>query len=260
MSNFAVSIKLMLLVSILYFPLLQAQTLKNGSLFCSSENEKVIELYNFGIKSLEHGKIDFAKRAFQKATDLDSTFCDAYTNLAYIYRQQGELITALYLLDISLKIHPDNPAALQNYAYYWLLANKPLRSKENYNKLIKLQPSNPEGYYGLGMALMELKEYNMALSNTKTAIELYNKADKKLGDEVYYLLGMNHFHLEHYDSALFNLEKVYDGYSDEMDINYALAICYLKLNENSKAKEFMIEAESLGAEIPVQIKDEVNKK
>ena len=257
-------IKTRLFISTVFYTLfifvthIQSQNIKEAPFYCSSKNKEAIELFNFGLKSLSFGKMNYAKSAFQKAINLDSTFCDAHVKLAMIYRQQGEIITALYLLDTSLKINPNNPVALQNYAYYWLLAGKQLEAKGNYTKLINLDPTNPEGYYGLGMVLIELTEYHQALLNTQKAIELYKKNSHKIGSEVFYLLGMNYFHLDDYENSMVNLEKVYKSYKKDKDMNYSLAMCYLKLNKLKKAKKYMKRAKKFGAEIPEKIQIELD--
>ena len=208
---------------------LYSQDINKDKLNCTPKNKKVLELFNFGIKALNFGKIDYAKKAFQKAINLDTTFCDAYDNLAYIYRKEGDLKTALYLLHMSIESYPNNPQTLQNFAYYWLLLGKPVKAKKNYIKLIELDPQNPEGYYGLGLVLMELHNYQESLLKILKAIQLYKYNSQKIDKDVYYLLGLNYFHLGDYKNAVVNFEEAYQKYKNEQEMNYNLGICYLDL-------------------------------
>jgi len=238
-----------------------AETMQKTKITCGSDNREARKCFRSGNEGLSIGKYNSAVKFYIKAIELDSNFCDAYDNLGYIYRRYGKIEEALRIYIKSLEINSVNIVALQNSALCWALLGVPEKAVENYTKVVELSPADPEGYYGLGMVLPELGEYNLALENTLNAIRLYNLHYSLIGKEVYFLLGINYFHVENYQMANKYLRKVYIKFRKDPQMNYFYGITFLHITKPNyrKANKYIGKAEKLGVDIPSEIKTKLIK-
>lgn len=78
----------------------------------------------------------------------------------------------------------------------------PQKSIEYYLMMISMEPDNPDIYYNLGNALLDLKEFEQADMNYKIALKLYAKKYDKWGvSQVYYKFGEMYHQQKDYPQA-----------------------------------------------------------
>jgi len=97
---------------------------------------------------------------YKTVIGLDSTFSKAYNNMGAAYYFSGQPDSAVFYLEKALKINPDYPEALNNYAYI-------LMDRENFEKAIPVF-----------LKAISLKpRYIAALNNLGEAYYLYKETD-----------------------------------------------------------------------------------
>ena len=71
-------------------------------------------------------------------------------NLGRLLRQQNKLDDAIYWYKRSIGVLPGNRAAHTNLAVAYRYQGKNDAAISEYQVLLKMNPRDPEGYYGLG--------------------------------------------------------------------------------------------------------------
>jgi tetratricopeptide (TPR) repeat protein len=90
-----------------------------------------------------------------------------------------------------------------------------------YDLMIKMDPQNPEGYFGKSNLYVALNNGDEVVSNAQKAIDLYHKSN--------------------------------DPY--EMDAIFILGIGYYLKGDKSEAKKYLLQAQTMGKDIPVELQD-----
>lgn len=136
---------LIILVSILIFLTTNFNICAN----CEEYSFSAVEYYNQGIAQYQAKSYKSAISSFQKATQIEPNFIDAYYNMAEIYKYLGENANAIATYAKLIKIQPDDYDAVLEIAkvYYtqnsYSVALKYLSdippSYEKYQEVISLQ-------------------------------------------------------------------------------------------------------------------------
>lgn len=69
----------------------------------------------FGIAMAQHGLWHEAAFRFERARDLDSSYAEAFNNLAIVYEQLGRLAEARRMYERALVLDPADPSIKDNY-------------------------------------------------------------------------------------------------------------------------------------------------
>jgi len=190
-----------------------AQTIRSKTidLYRPTEVEDARNNYNLGNSYLNEEQYSLAIIYFQKAIEQDSLYVDAYDNLGVCYRRSGDLNTAIECYEKSLDIFPEGIIAHQNLAiiYYMLDVNE--KAINEYRAIIKLQPNNPEGYYGLCNIYMNQGRLSLALSNGLKAEELYSNSSSSYVYDAQYLIGKLYYFLGKSSKAKKYIQKALAG-------------------------------------------------
>lgn len=135
--------------------------------------------YHYEQENVFSGKADI-----EKAILLDSTQAKYFTLYADLNFVMGKIPEAKTNLVNALRLDPQNTDALLKYAEFQLyLQDYPLVF-ENVNKALKINQYLAKGYFLKGMAYIEMKDTNMAVSSFQTCVEQdpeYYHAHMQLG-------------------------------------------------------------------------------
>lgn len=175
----------------------------------------------------------------------------------------------------------NNKTGQSNSAYdYYYLAQSSFKNQqyENsvnyYNKMLEILPDNRFGHYGKCLALIELKQYHLAISSCSQSLKinsLYSHAYVNRGMAYYHIgeieLALNDFnlaleiypeafiydnrgqvylHKKNYNSAIENFEKAIHLEADFKLSHWNLAMAYALQNQCRKAEDFINQACQLG--------------
>ena len=128
--------------------------------------EKIINKLN---PELNKGKFDFVLKECLKLKETypESSFLDNYIGL--IYKSLGKFNEAEKFFHNSLKINPNNYAAINNLANTYKANNKIEKAIENYHKALNLKPDYIQ-------CLINYGQLKLTLNNHEGAIELFLKS------------------------------------------------------------------------------------
>jgi tetratricopeptide (TPR) repeat protein len=230
--------------------------LEEGKIYCSSENPKAIKFYRAGYTAAQKEDFTKAKLNYQKAIDTDPLYCDAMDNLGLIYRSEGKITEAIQLYSKSLQISPSNEIALINLAVAYKFNKQPDKAIELYERLIDINPSNPEGCYGMGNTLASQLKFEEAVPYLLKADQIYIDSNSKYLHHSGYLLGKSYFKQGKCSESIYFIERSYDQFRSDPEVNYYLGICHLTepFYSITKARSYLEQAEKSGAIIPESIK------
>ena len=151
----------------------------------------------------------------------DSNFIDAYDNLALSYRWSNKLDSAEYFYLLSSKNYPKGEASVMNLGLVEHIRKNYSKAIFYYNKLIEINPKNPEAYYGLSKIYSDKGDDRLAYKNGILAEKFYSE-----------------------------LNSPYIG-----DCYYQLCIVCINLNDKINAKKYLRLAKSKGVEIDKQVEN-----
>jgi len=223
-----------------------------AALLCADAKPDAISAYREGVALAGSGDQTAAEERFRAAIAADETFCDAYDNLSGLLRAQDRLDEAVALLESSLAVKPDNPAALANLGRLYTMLGNPDKAIDPYLKLSELQPERADGPYGVGAAYYIMGEYQLAAISLVRAEQIMAAQNSSHLAEVRYLLGMSLLGSNQPDSALPYLAQAYRQMPDDPGLNYGLGMCYLYGNKKDVklAGDFIRRAQELGMQVP----------
>jgi tetratricopeptide (TPR) repeat protein len=161
----------------------------------------------------------------------------------------------------SIEVFPENTVAHQNLAVAYSIQGKVESAIAEFQLVSKIDPSNPEGYYGLGSIYLDLDRPQEAISQLEKAEELYEKDLSPFLTDAQYALGVAHMMLEDYAKGRDYFESVYSDMEDNPAVNYNLGLCYLtpQLDNLDLAKKYFSKAQELGAELPAEVLQKLGK-
>ena len=207
------------------------------------------EVHNFmGISYHKLQRLDDAKRQFTMATQLDSTYYEAYNNLGYILFLQEEYTAAKNAFEHALEINPNYTQAQLNYDKTKKIMNGELlrevfeltqkaEKMENldekisfYKKILEIDSTYSEGHNNIGVAYYYADNLDSAYYHLNKAIALnkkYPEAINNLG-YIYMLAG------RYEDAVKLFLKAV------SLKPQYVIALnnlgeTYMKMGENENA-------------------------
>ncbi len=169
-------------------------TLSETGMYKGTKSEKANEFYNKANDYFKNRDYKNAGKYYKKAIEEDTSFVEAYDNLALSYRKMKKFDKAINYYKKSIALYPDGHMAHMNLASAYLLKKDYENSIKEYQILLKLSPEDPEGYYGIANVYMTVGKYDDALKNAKQALNLYQKSNSDLTGDAYYLIGMIYYY------------------------------------------------------------------
>jgi tetratricopeptide (TPR) repeat protein len=85
------------------------------------------------------------------------------------------------------------------------------KALNEYKILIKIDPNDPEGYYGVANYYMTIGKYDLALKNAKEALRLYEESDHPYIKDGQLLLGLIYYYSNDKMNAKIILKKAKDN-------------------------------------------------
>ena len=256
---------------LLFFILLSYNPVSSQKLpdqiFCSSADEKAIELFANGKKALSGGLVDHAQKFFYYATKEDSLFCDANFYLGYTFRLQDDWRTAANYYIVAYKLNDTIPPFIQNLGHALLILGYYEKAREIFLRLTEVDAENPEGYYGVAMSEEALDLNESAMKNLQKSIQLFKSNNVKNGQEISYLKGIILAKTGKFELAIETLERIYKKFDKQEQMNFYLGTSYYYYNGANekytknrvkKARKYLKKAKKLGTDIDVKILEDLS--
>lgn len=232
-----------------------------ADVLCPTANEEARRLYNDALVFARQGNYERAKEGYLKAVEKDPRYCDAMDNIGQLLRREGDIKQAISWYKRSIAAKPDNAVAHQDLAVAYGMQGNADKTLEEYQWLVRNDPGNPEGYYGLGMTFLDLGKPSEAIMALERAEILYRANSSPFLEDAQYLLGAAFFGRKEYRKARDYLLLSYPSRKGDPSANYLLGLCYLdpSIKDSVKSREFLLKARNLGVKIPPELLQELDK-
>jgi len=233
-----------------------AKVLPRVRLYCPSSNPLAVEIYDKALDAENAKALGEAERLYKRALELDPKFCDAMDNLGQVYRMQGDDASAIPLYQESARLAPKNPVPHQSLANAYIRGRRYEDSLREWDALIAVDATNPEGHFGRGRTLMILKRHDEAMKELKLAEAGYARAGSSLIDDARYLQGAIYMELGDWVAVRDVYEPMADRYAGDNHLQYALGIAYAtspKIFDAAKARRYLTRARELGVVVPAEL-------
>jgi tetratricopeptide (TPR) repeat protein len=178
------------------------------------------KIYQQGHYHFIRGQYGQAKKYFFNVLRSDSSFIEALDRLALCYRYTGRWDSTEYYFKKSLRIQPFGYFAIEQLGAAYYTQSKNHAALGQYRRLLELDPSNPDAYFGLAQVQAE---------NPNTLSEAVEAIDRAIAS---------------YD--ILNDNNLCEAYLLKARIQFAQ-------KERKKAKRTLKQAQAKGTEIPVNI-------
>ncbi|HEY6838600.1 MAG TPA: tetratricopeptide repeat protein [Geobacteraceae bacterium] len=235
--------------------------LTTTDILCPTVNDEARQDYNSALAAKLKGDLKEAERLYRLAVARDERYCDAMDNLGQLLRMRGRMDEAISWYERSLAVKPDNAVAHQNLAVVYDLQGEAEKAQAQYQWIIRHDPTNPEGYYGAGLSLLNAGSTDTAIVNLALAEKYYREQKSPLVEDARYLLGVAHFRKNDYAKARDYLLPLYEQKRDDPNLNYLLGLCYLDpaKGDRKRARELILKARDLGQTIDPAILLKIEK-
>ncbi len=140
-----------------------------------SDSARAEEFYERGIELEDNGELEAALEHYEKAVVEDSSFGDAYVEMAYIQLRLGDERRAVENLRRAIRV-AGHPLAYYNLGWIYEGRERPQRAEMLYRKALAASPEMADAHLGLGAILLNRGRIDEAVVHIDRAADL--KADK----------------------------------------------------------------------------------
>lgn len=156
---------------------------------------------------LDAGDYAAALASFQATSKLDPGYVKAVDMIAVSFRRLGQLDSAEHYYLKSMEMFPEGGFAVGNLGVVYLMQEKYEQAVECYEKQISLNPSDPEGYYGLGNALLQAQKFEEAETQIRKAVTMYEQSDNPHLSDGYLQLAISLIYQEKNKAAMDEINR-----------------------------------------------------
>ena len=197
-----------------------------------NKRAKAVELFRDGLSFLSKDDCQSALPYFQKATDADSGYAEAWAQAGFCHEKLGRHTEAIEASRKAVSIRPSAESYFNiGLANYYL---KQYREAETaYRQAIKLDPYNAaDAYYALGMNYREWGQFDDEVSAYKHAIRL--RPDYA---NAYDRLGQRYLQLKKYPEAIEAFKQLSMLKPGDANAQNSLGEAYVAASRNDDAVE-----------------------
>ena len=128
--------------------------------------------YNLGFALREQGNLEKAVENFNKVISLNPNYVDAYNNMAVTLEKQGKLEEALNAYKKAIAIKPDYADAHYNMATTLEKQGKLEDAVISYNKAISIKPDYADAYFNMASTLEAQGKLEEAIGAYKKTLDI----------------------------------------------------------------------------------------
>ena len=169
-----------------------------------------------GVIEAKLGQFQAAADFFSRATQINRSNAEVYSNLGNVFFRLGNYDVALANYDRAIELKPDYADAYHNRAVM-LRKNKKLEAAlSSFDQVIRIHPARATAYYDSGVVLCDLRRYEESLERYHTALQLNPQYAL-----AYSLRGFVYSQMQKYDQALADFDRA-------LQLDPTLAETYIK--------------------------------
>jgi tetratricopeptide (TPR) repeat protein len=163
-------------------------------MYSGSESKTAMKYYTEAAEKDKAEDFKGAIKLYEKAIKEDPKFIEAYDNMAVCYRRLGDFKNAIENYNKSIELYPNGIMAHENLGVIYGIQKKYKEAIAEYEVVQKIDPEDPEGYYGTINNYLNLKDYKSAIKNATKTLEIYEATNSKFLYEAQYLLGLSYYY------------------------------------------------------------------
>lgn len=226
---------------------MQSDYFLGKDLVCPPADPKAKEMLKLGIDCFQFEKYHpTATKIFTDLIKKDSTFCDAWFFAGYSLRIQGMVkeASAFYYMADSLSANKSE-VFKQNLATTLFMAGATKVARKKFSELVQYFPQNPEGYYGIALTALDIKDYSNGLENINMAIGKYNYNN----ESAFYMKAMLLTLTGQYSDGLHFFEKCKGSFKKDDNYNAGVAVCLYRTGGEKNDEKILKAANKAAAKI-----------
>lgn len=154
---------------------------------------------------------------------------------AYYYMQQYEEAKNVY--DKILNLNPNDPDTLNNRGAIYSKLGRYDEALADYNRSLELRPDDPNTIYNRGLAYYKLERYDEALADYNRSLELRPAHPPVLNNR-----GVLYTQLERYDDALADYNRSLELSPDDPDVFFNLTCLFSLWGKTDDALAYLEKA------------------
>lgn len=181
----------------------------------TSTDKEAVAAYTQGAQLMEEEKYEEAETYLREAVRLDADFVDALDYLGMVLRRLGRTDEAIEVLNASIERDPINVAAYNSLAIAWYDKGDIAAALSVCDEAIRCIPEGPDGYYQKGTLQIKQEKYKDALKNLEKAFELYGTDDEIQYAETAFNIGYCYYNLKNWKKATSYLEIANKAFPDD---------------------------------------------
>jgi tetratricopeptide (TPR) repeat protein len=187
------------------------------------------KLYSQGLGILSRDDYAHAVGFFERATDTDPDYAEAWYQAGFCYGMLGRHTEALRASRQAARLRPDWAETFVNIGASSFALGQYKDAAEAYKNAARLDPDNADTQYALGLSFNKL-------NRTDEEILAYKRAVAIKSDHVnaYDHMGQAYLKLKRYNEALAAFEQV-RNYKPEAKVYNYIGECYLELGKLSES-------------------------
>jgi len=194
-----------------------------------SKRSSAEKLYSQGLGVLARDDYTRAIAFFEKATETDPDYAEAWYQAGFSYGMLGRHTEALRASRQAARLRPDWAETFVNIGASSFALGQYKEAAEAYRSATRLDPDNSDTQYALGLTFNKLNRTDEEILAYKRTVAL--KSDH-MG--AYDRLGQAYFKLKRYSEALWAFEQLRNYKPEARTFNY-LGECYLELGKLSES-------------------------
>ncbi|MGO1243539.1 MAG: tetratricopeptide repeat protein [Sphingobacterium sp.] len=205
----------------------------------------VLGWINYGVTLEALGRLDEAIDAYDYAIAIDETFVPSYYGKASVLLQQKKNDDAIeHLLGTLMYATPNSEVCV--------MLGEAYENKEDYEEArsyfkeaARLDPENPDAWYGIGTTLNAEERYHESLHSFKKAIKLDDS-----DPSIWYALAQVHSELGQFKKAEGAFRKTVELDPEDYEAWLDFSVIYIEKSDIKSAIEIMTEAILINDDIP----------
>lgn len=160
-------------------------------------------------------------------------------SLGIYHLSQEEYEQAIFYLNKSLELYPDNEQAYLALAEAYQKTNRPEKAEDALNQALAINPKDAKVYLSLGVIYFERGEYKRAASQFEEALKLIspNPEVSNLLSLCYYNAGVEAYRADNKDAAISDFKKALKINPENIKAAQNLAVILFNKGKSEQAKE-----------------------
>ena len=195
-----------------------------------------------GENHLRLGRVEEAKKTFQRAVKLNSKDVQPHLSLADLYFEQGKYVYAALSFSDAVYLEPDNPDYRYMQGLSYFNAQEWGRTAAAWEDLLHYRPNDavvrtllPQAYYVLAVEYNRIGNPTMGRQAFKNALSVNNNTTSWLSGAMG-VLGKFYREKTMYNESLVAFQEVLELSPNNADAYMGMGITYWKMNEKQLAR------------------------